>query len=89
MFDMRPYNRKDAMEGYDLSRDIRNFEKDFFSFPFLSFEKGMLSEFKTDIVDNGDEYVLEADLPGFDKKRHPARYRQQRADHSGRAAFGA
>lgn len=30
----------------------------------------MLSEFKTDIMDNGDEYVLEADLPGFDKNDH-------------------
>ena len=26
-----------------------------------------LAEFKTDIIDNGDSYKLEADLPGFDK----------------------
>lgn len=27
-----------------------------------------LAEFKTDITDEGDRYVLEADLPGFEKK---------------------
>ncbi len=27
-----------------------------------------LAEFKTDISDEGDHYLLEADLPGFDKK---------------------
>ena len=68
MFDLRPYNRRHAMEGYDPFREMQNFEEEFFDFPFLSFENGMLSEFKTDIVDNDKEYVLEADLPGFDKK---------------------
>ena len=67
MFDMRPNPRRHAMEKYDPFRDMQNFEKEFFDFPFLSFEDGMLSEFKTDIIDNGNEYVLEADLPGFDK----------------------
>ena len=27
-----------------------------------------LAEFKTDVTDEGDHYLLEADLPGFDKK---------------------
>ena len=27
-----------------------------------------MAEFKTDVTDEGDHYLLEADLPGFDKK---------------------
>ena len=32
------------------------------------FNDTSIGEFKTDIRDNGDEYVLEADLPGFSKE---------------------
>lgn len=32
------------------------------------FSHSDLAEFKTDISDEGDHYLLEADLPGFDKK---------------------
>lgn len=44
------------------------FEKNFFTNSFSLFENDSLAEFKTDITDNGDSYLLEADLPGFDKK---------------------
>ncbi|MBR5112063.1 MAG: Hsp20/alpha crystallin family protein [Clostridia bacterium] len=45
------------------------FEKNFFGFPFGGFFDGReLAEFRTDITDEGDHYMLEADLPGFDKK---------------------
>ena len=48
---------------------MEEFEKKFFSEPFASFfNSGDIAEFKTDITDEGDHYVLEADLPGFDKK---------------------
>ena len=29
MFDLRPYNRRHAMEGYDPFREMQNFEKEF------------------------------------------------------------
>ncbi|MEG0832966.1 MAG: Hsp20/alpha crystallin family protein [Oscillospiraceae bacterium] len=30
--------------------------------------RDMMPQFRTDIVDNGDSYLLEAELPGFDKE---------------------
>lgn len=68
MFEMRPYNRRNHMANYNPFRDMDEFEKNFFENPFSMFETGSLAEFKTDITDNGDSYLLEADLPGFDKK---------------------
>ena len=44
-----------------------------------------LSEFKTDIQDKGDSYLLEADLPGFKKGRHSRRCGRRHDDHSRRA----
>ena len=38
-----------------------DFEKNFWN-------SNELAEFKTDIKDNGNEYVMEADLPGFKKE---------------------
>ena len=32
------------------------------------FDRQDLAEFKTDVSDEGDHYLLETDLPGFDKK---------------------
>lgn len=48
---------------------MEDFERNFFENPWGSFF-GMqdLAEFKTDVTDEGDHYLLEADLPGFDKK---------------------
>lgn len=44
-------------------------ERAFFSNPFGSFwGNTSLAEFKTDVTDEGDHYLLEADLPGFEKK---------------------
>ena len=37
-------------------------------FELRPFERRNLSEFKTDIQDKGDSYLLEADLPGFKKE---------------------
>ena len=34
----------------------------------IEYELRKLAEFKTDVTDEGDHYLLEADLPGFDKK---------------------
>ena len=54
---------------YDPFREMEEFEKRFFSHPFSTFLRGSDTfGFKTDISDEGDVYVLEADLPGLDKK---------------------
>ena len=56
------------MANYNPFREMDEFEKNFFADPFSMFDTGAIAEFKTDITDNGDSYLLEADLPGFDKK---------------------
>ena len=49
--------------GYDLFRSMRDWENEFFG------EKSTaMSSCKTDIRDTGDSYVLEADMPGFQKE---------------------
>ena len=69
MFELRPYRRHGGIGAYNPFREMEEFEKKFFEEPFGSFfNSGDIAEFKTDISDEGDHYVLEADLPGFDKK---------------------
>ena len=68
MFDLKPYERKNNVTSYNPFRDMEAFERNFFSNPFGFFDSRALSEFKTDITDNGKEDVLEADLPGFKKE---------------------
>ncbi|MBP5656913.1 MAG: Hsp20 family protein, partial [Clostridia bacterium] len=43
------------------------FEKQFFGFPARPFEANGFGAFKTDIKDEGDKFVIEADMPGFNK----------------------
>lgn len=48
-----------------MSNYFDDFERDFFhDFPMMP----QIPEFRTDIADKGDSYLLEAELPGFDKK---------------------
>ena len=59
MFDLIPFRRgRDNMLSL-FDRMEKNFMQD------LGFG---LPDFRTDIVDKGDKFVLEAELPGFDKK---------------------
>ena len=60
MFDMMPYGWNRSQSLLDSFAD---FEKNFFGEMGRSF-----SGFNTDIRDNGNEYVLEAELPGFNKE---------------------
>ncbi len=66
MFELKPYARKNN-SLYNPFKEMDEFEREFFNNPF-DFSGGRLEEFKTDIKDEGDHYVLEADLPGFEKK---------------------
>ena len=67
MFDLRPYNRKNMISSYNPFREMEEMERRFFDDPFGFYDGKALAEFKTDIVDNGDFYELDADLPGFEK----------------------
>ena len=59
MFDLMPFERRTR----NLSNFFDAFDKTFFSdFP------ASFSEIRTDILDKGDKFVLQAELPGFDKE---------------------
>lgn len=57
MYGLTPFERK----SFDLFNAFHDFEKDFFG------GAAPMNSFKTDIRDEGDKYVLEAELPGFEK----------------------
>ena len=59
MFGMIPFSRRDD-NMFDL---FDNFEKNFFGSSNSS-----MPAFRTDIRDLGDKFLMEAELPGFDKE---------------------
>lgn len=65
MFELKPYTRKNNGVYYNPFQTMDEFERSFFG---PSFFETALDQFKTDIKDEGDSYILEADLPGFEKK---------------------
>ncbi len=68
MFELTRRNNN-HINSYNPFREMEEFERNFFSNPFGSFFNSQdLAEFKTDVIDEGDHYLLEADLPGFEKK---------------------
>ena len=61
--------RNQDMTTFNPWREMEEFEKAFFSNPFGSFfNTPALNQFRTDVTDEGDHYLLETDLPGFEKK---------------------
>ena len=63
MFELRPFDhRSNHLNTYDPFREMEALERAFFG------DRFGLAEFKTDIQDKGDSYLLEADLPGFRKE---------------------
>ena len=68
MFELRPYRRPNS-DIANPFREMEDIERRLFGEPFDSFFRSSgISEFRTDITDEGESFVLEADLPGFDKK---------------------
>ena len=59
MFDLIPFERSTRNT---LANYFNDLEKSFFSDLTSS-----ITEFKTDILDRGDKFVLQAELPGFEK----------------------
>lgn len=62
MFELTPFARRyNGLMNYNPFRQLEELEKNFFS------SMG-IPEFRTDIQDKGDHYLLQADLPGFEKQ---------------------
>ena len=70
MFELRPFeHRNNRVSTYNPFREMEDFERAFFGDNFFNDRSfHALAEFKTDIQDKGDSYLLEADLPGFKKE---------------------
>lgn len=56
------------MSAYHPFQEMEALQRSFFENPFGFLERMDLDQFRTDITDNGKEYILEADLPGFRKE---------------------
>ncbi len=68
MFELSRRNNN-QVHTYNPFKEMEQLERDFFGDPFGSFfNSSDLAEFKTDVLDEGDHYELEADLPGFNKE---------------------
>ena len=69
MFGLTTRNYNNGLRTYDPFREMEAFERAFFSDPFAGFfNTTELAQFRTDVTDEGDHFLLEADLPGFEKK---------------------
>lgn len=61
MFELVPYGRKRNVTFYNPFDELDEMQRHFFG-------ETAIRDFKTDIRDDGDHYLLEADLPGFKKE---------------------
>ncbi len=59
MFELTPFARRNS---YYPFKEMDELENAFFG------KSGAMTAFKTDIKDEGDKLILQADLPGFEKK---------------------
>ena len=69
MFELKPYTHRNTLANRDPFRELEKLEREFFGMnPYEFMRDSGLGEFRTDLKDTGDSYLLEADLPGFEKK---------------------
>ena len=69
MFELTRRNNTNAMNTFNPFREMEDMEHRFFGPHFDEFFRSTdLAAFKTDVTDEGDHYLLEADLPGFNKE---------------------
>ena len=66
MFEMTPFARRNHSAVYDPFRAFDDFDRIFFGAP-VSAAAG-LGSIRTDVRETDTEYLIEADLPGFDRK---------------------
>ena len=68
MKDLIPFNMKNPLRKRDGFEDFYNVLDDFFTKPLSGSRSLMNDTFKLDIKDEGDKYVIEAELPGVKKE---------------------
>lgn len=70
MFELTRRNSgMNTVRPYNPFREMEEMQRRFFGSDFNDFFRGTeLAEFKTDVTDEGDHFLLEADLPGFRKE---------------------
>lgn len=72
MFELMPFDRRhnNSISRYDPFKELENFNRGFWDMdhPWSFGDNQQLRQFSTDIRDDGDKYVIEADLPGFNKE---------------------
>lgn len=68
MLELRPYTHKNSTRMFDPFRELEEMERQFFGHLPSMFGEKRLPDFKTDIKEADNEYLLEADLPGCEKK---------------------
>lgn len=61
MFELIPFGRNARAMTYDPFRAMEEMERSFFS------NNHAITSFHTDVIDTGDAFELEAELPGFNK----------------------
>ena len=65
MFELIPFDhRGNRVSVYDPFRMFDEMERSFFG----QSNHSSVSAFRTDVIDNGDAFVLDAELPGFKKE---------------------
>ena len=60
MFELTPFDHRDRLSFYHPFRDLDKLEEDFFV-------NNLSGGFRTEIKESCDTYLLEAELPGFQK----------------------
>lgn len=69
MYELARRHNNHVANYFNPFREMEELERRFFGDPFdRFFGSNDIAEFKTDITDQGDSYLLEADLPGFAKE---------------------
>ena len=62
MFELIPFERRNRfISAFDPFRELEELERSFWG------SSRMSPSFRTDVIDTGDAYKLEAELPGFSK----------------------
>ena len=62
MFELIPFNHINRVSAYDPFRAFDDMERSFFN------NDNAVSAFRTDVSDDGSNFILESELPGFSKE---------------------
>lgn len=72
MSSLLPFKKR----AWDMGREMWDTFDDFFNDRFFAPVRSDIHQFRTDIKDSGDHYVIEAELPGFNKEDIQIEYSQ-------------